>query len=131
MKLQQRTTDNSNKRILARGCDPVLSSNFARIAPSLTGNAEYVPTTDDDTFIKKLTEEKWSVIYFAPGACRFDVAKQQIPGGISRTAGWSLEQYHDLIYRLQGEQVRIVETPFEEKSIQLLNEALASSADLE
>ncbi|NRB41904.1 MAG: hypothetical protein HRU20_26095, partial [Pseudomonadales bacterium] len=62
--------DHSNKRILARGCDPVASRMAAQALPPLMGNPEYVPTSDDADFIEKLTHEKWSVVFFAPGACR-------------------------------------------------------------
>ena len=44
--------DNSNKRILARGCDPDLSLRFAKVVPPMVGNAEYIPTTDDVDFIQ-------------------------------------------------------------------------------
>ncbi len=51
-------TDNSQKSILARGCDPVLSAKFAKVVPPLIGNAEYVPTTNDSDFINKLKSSK-------------------------------------------------------------------------
>ena len=70
--------DNSKKSILARGCDPALSARFAKVVPPLIGNAEYIPTTDDTDFINQLKSRKWSVIYFAPGACRYNAAKRQI-----------------------------------------------------
>ena len=121
------TTDNSKKTILARGCDPQLSLSFAKVAPSLLGNATYIPTTSDADFIEKLKSQKWSVIYFAPGACRYSAAKQQIPGGNNQTAGWTLEEYRTLIYSLQGKDVKIVETPYENEAVQLLNDALRST----
>ena len=96
------TKDNSKKRILARGCDPQLSLSFAKVAPSLLGNPEYIPTTTDDDFIDKLKSQKWSIIYFAPGACRFSAAKQQIPGGNMNTKGWTLAEYRALIEELQA-----------------------------
>ena len=124
---QQRKIDNSNKSVLARGCDPVLSIEFSKIAPSLLGNASYIPTTNDVDFVEKLISKKWSVVYFAPGACRFSAAKQQIPGGNMNTAGWTLEEYKELIYKLQGEDIKIVETPYEDQSIELLNETLKNA----
>lgn len=51
-------TDNSQKSILASGCDPVLSAKFAKVVPPLIGNAEYVPTTNDSDFINKLKSSK-------------------------------------------------------------------------
>lgn len=120
-------TDNSQKSVLARGCDPELSQRFAKIVPPLIGGANYIPTTDDVDFIEKLKSKKWSVIYFAPGACRFSAAKRQIPGGSIDTQGWTLEQYYQLIYELQGKEVEIVQSPYEEKSLVLLNKALVKA----
>ena len=126
---QKKLTDNSKKRILARGCDPHLSFEFAKVAPSLTGNAEYVPTTNDVDFIEKLKSQKWSVIYFAPGACRFSAAKQQIPGGNVDTRGWTLEQYKKLIYELQGNDIQIAESLYESESLAALNKALENARE--
>ncbi len=125
-----KTTDNSNKTILARGCDPSMSLEFAKIAPSLTGNAQYIPTTDDNDFIEKLKSKKWSVIYFAPGAFRYSAANHQIPGGISETAGWGLEEYKELIYKYQGKDVQIVESAYESESVKALNNALDSAREV-
>ena len=123
------TTDNSKKTILARGCDPALSLSFAKVAPSLTGNAQYIPTTNDNDFIEKLKTKKWSVIYFAPGACRYSAANHQIPGGISETAGWSLEEYKELIYKYQGNDVQIAESTEESQSLNALNKALEKARE--
>ena len=67
------------------------------MVPSLLGGPAYIPTTDDNDFINKLKTEQWSLIYFAPGACRYSAAKRQIPGGNVNTAGWTLEDYKKLI----------------------------------
>ena len=115
---QQSSTDNSNKSILARGCDPQLSLRFSKIVPPLIGNATYIPTTDDTDFINKLKSQKWSVIYFAPGACRYSAAKMQIPGGNYDTQGWTLEEYKELIYELQGKDIQIVESLQEQGAIE-------------
>lgn len=130
--IQEQTTkfDHSKKRILARGCDPQLSREFARIAPSLLSNAEYVPTTDDVEFVEKLKSQKWSVVYFAPGACRYSAAQIQIPGGNQDTKNWTLEEYHELIYALQGSDIQIVETPYEQEAIDFLRKGLASARDV-
>ena len=87
------SADNSRKSILARGCDPFASLQASKAIPPLIGNPEYVPTTNDADFIEKLRSRDWSVIFFAPGACRFSAAKQPIPSGNSQTQGWTLEQY--------------------------------------
>jgi hypothetical protein len=122
--------DNSKRSVLARGCDPVLSLQFSKVVPQLIGNAEYVPTTTDVDFVEKLKSRKWSVVYFAPGACRYSAAKKQIPGGNSNTEGWTLDQYHELIYKLQGNEIQIVETAYESEAIELLNQALLKSREI-
>ena len=114
---------------MARGCDPVTSLEFSKIIAPLIGNAEYVSTTDDSDFVEKLRSEKWSIVFFAPGACRFSAVKQAIPGGNSETAGWTLEQYRALVYELQGDNVQIVETMNEGETIPLLNSALETARE--
>jgi hypothetical protein len=71
-----------------------------------------------------LRSRDWSVVFFAPGACRFSAAKQPIPGGNSRTHGWTLKQYRELVREHQGDRIQIVETPDEGATVGLLNEAL-------
>jgi hypothetical protein len=118
------TVDHSRKSILARGCDPFASLEASKAIPPLVGNPEYVPTTTDEEFIEKLQSRKWSVVLFAPGACRFSAAKLPIPGGNSQTQGWTLEQYRELVQRHQGDNIPIVETPEERETVRLLKEAL-------
>ncbi len=118
--------DNSMKSILARGCDPVMSLQAAKDIPPLIGHPEYMPTTNDVDFVDQLKSRKWSVVFFAPGACRFSAAAQTIPGGSMDTKGWSLSQYRELVYELQGPNVKIVETPYEHETLDLLQEALQS-----
>ncbi len=122
--------DNSNKSILARACDPAASVNFANIVPPLIGNAEYVPTTDDTDFIKQLESRKWSIVFFAPGACRLSAAKRQIPGGNYDTKGWTLEQYKELVRKLEGDEVQIVETLDERETVNLLEAALEKAGEV-
>ncbi len=118
------SVDNSRKSILARGCDPIASLEASRAIPPLIGNPEYVPTTNDEEFVEKLQSRSWSVVFFAPGACRFSAASQPIPGGNSQTQGWTLEQYRELVRKHQGNQIQIVETPEERETVSLLKEAL-------
>ncbi len=118
------SVDNSRKSILARGCDPIASLEASRAIPPLIGNPEYVPTTNDEEFVEKLQSRSWSVVFFAPGACRFSAASQPIPGGNSQTQGWALEQYRELVRKHQGNQIQIVETPEERETVSLLKEAL-------
>jgi hypothetical protein len=121
--------DNSKKSILARGCDPFASAEASRSIPPLVGNPEYVPTTNDEDFIEKLRSRDWSVVFFAPGACRFSAANQPIPGGNGRTQGWTLEQYREMVRRHQGDQIEIVETPDERETVRLLKEALEQARE--
>ena len=121
--------DYSAKSILARGCDPQMAQRASKMLPPHLGNTQLVTATNDDDFIEKLHSKKWSVVFFAPGACRYNAAKRPIPGATDHTRGWSLAQYRALVRQLQGEGVRIVETTDERKIIPLLRRALAQSRD--
>lgn len=112
------------KSILARGCDPVMSLEASKAIPPLVGNPEYVPKTNDVDFIDQLKSRKWSVIFFAPGACRFSAAKHTIPGGNSSTRGWTLDEYKKLVKQYQGDDIQIVKTPYEMETVGLLKKAL-------
>jgi hypothetical protein len=117
-------SDASSKYILARGCDPVMAAHSLQMLPPMVGNAHMEATTDDDTFFAKLQERKWDVIFFAPGACRWSAAKQPIPGGNKQTHGWGMDQYHDKVRQLQGDQVKIVGTSEERLIVSSLRAAL-------
>jgi len=119
------SVDNSTKSILARACDPVMAQQAAAAIPAQIGNPEYVVTTSDLDFVEKLHSRQWSVVFFAPGACRFSAAGQSIPGGNDETRGWTLDEYRDLVRRTQGEQVEIVETLHESETLERLNAALS------
>ena len=121
--------DSTRQSILARGCDPLASLEASRAIPPLIGNPEYVPTTNDEEFIKRLQSRDWSVVFFAPGACRFSAAKQPIPGGNTQTNGWTLEEYRELVRKHQGDKIQIVETPDERETVNLLKEALKKAAE--
>ena len=117
---------NSNKSLLSRGCDPEMARRATEIFPTILGNPEMVAVTNDDDFIAELQRKKWSVILFAPGACRYDAVKSPIPGGRSLTAGWGLEEYRSLVRKHQGEDIRIVETTDERHVVPLLKKAFES-----
>ncbi|PCI33231.1 MAG: hypothetical protein COB60_08055 [Flavobacteriaceae bacterium] len=117
--------DNSNKSILVRGCDPAMALQGAKMLPPLVGNPTCVGTTSDTDFIEKLKSQKWSVVFFAPGACRFNAAQLPIPGSNSQTEGWPLVQYRTLVRELQGEGIQIVETQLESETVELIKNALA------
>lgn len=119
-----RSVDNSRKSILARGCDPLASLEASRAIPPQIGNPEYVPATDDKTFFELLRSRDWSVVFFAPGACRFGAANHPIPGAMSQSEGWTLEQYRGFVHKHQTGQVQIVETVYESETVSLLREAL-------
>ena len=120
---------NDKKSILARGCDSYLSLNASKVIPPLIGNPEYVPVTNDIDFLEKLKSRKWSIVYFAPGACRYSNAKLSIPGSNSKTQGWTLTEYKNVVIELQGDGVKIVETPYESESIDFLSRALDSARE--
>jgi ADP-heptose:LPS heptosyltransferase len=95
----------------------------------LIGNPEYVPTTNDEDLVEKLRSRKWSVVFFAPGACRFSEANRPIPGSNSQTQRWTLEQYRELVRKHQGDQIQIVETLDERETVSLLAEALENAPE--
>ena len=117
--------DASTKKILVRGCDPQMAARAKEMLPPLLGNAAIVGVEDDDALLEKLTSgEQWDVVFFAPGACRYNAAKQPIPGGRVATKGWTLENYRDLVRQNLGESVPIVETTEEREIVPLLRAAL-------
>lgn len=122
-----KSTDHSDKIILARGCDPQMAMRASKMLPPHIGNPKLVSATNDEDFISKLQNKKWSVVFFAPGACRYDAAKLPIPGSGGRTRGWGLEEYSSLVRVHQGEEVPIVETIDEREIIPLLQLALSKS----
>ena len=117
--------DNSNKSILIRGCDPEMGRRAIKLLPPVLGNPEMVSITNDDDFITELQRKKWSVIFFAPGACRYDARTLPIPGSRSQTKGWGLTEYRNLVRKHQGEDINIVETTDERQIVPLLREALS------
>jgi len=129
-KQEARSTDHSNKSILSRGCVPIMSLEASKSLPPLIGNPEYVPTMNDTDFIQQLESRQWSVIWFAPGACRYSAARQSIPGGISDTKGWTLEQYRELVRKHQGDKIQIVETQEERLTVGLLKNALEKAREM-
>ena len=120
------TSDNSNKRVLIRGCDPEMGRRAIKLLTPVLGNPEMVSVTNDDDFITELKEKKWSVIHFAPGACRYDSTKSPIPGSSKQTEGWGLAAYRALVRKYQGPDIKIVETAYERQIVPLLMKALES-----
>tara|TARA_B100001105_G_C22240040_1_gene377854 strand:- start:203 stop:634 length:432 start_codon:yes stop_codon:yes gene_type:complete len=118
--------DNSNKSILARGCDPEMGRRAIELLSPILGNPEMLSVTNDDDFIIELKRKKWTVIHFAPGACRYDATKSPIPGNRSLTQDWGLAEYRNLVRKYQGEDIKIVETTDESQIILLLRKALKS-----
>ena len=88
------------------------------------GNPEMVAVTNDDDFITELHKKKWSVIHFAPGACRYDSIQSPIPGSRTQTKGWGLTEYKTLVKKHQGQDIKIVETVYESQIVPLLIKAL-------
>ena len=121
--------DFSAKSILARGCDPQMALRASTVMPPLLGGVEFVSCTNDDDFLEKLQERAWSVVFFAPGACRYNAANMPIPGGRAHTIGWGLEEYRALVREYQGDQICIVETTDEREIIPRLRQALVQSGE--
>jgi hypothetical protein len=90
----------------------------------MLGGVQIVSATDDDTFTRLLRERKFDVIFFAPGACRWDAARRPIPGGNKETRGWGLAKYRELVRELQGPDAVIVESTEEREVVPLLRKAL-------
>ena len=122
-------TDFSAKTILARGCDPQMAHRASKVMPALLGGVQLVSCTDDDDFVAKLRERAWSVVFFAPGACRYNAANMPIPGGRAHTKGWGLAEYRALVRQYQGDQIPIVETTDEREIVPRLRQALLQSRD--
>jgi len=55
--------DNSNKSILARGCDPEMGRRAIELLSPILGNPEMLSVTNDDDFIIELKRKKWTVIH--------------------------------------------------------------------
>jgi len=117
-------SDNSKKSILIRGCDPEMGRRAIELLTPVLGNPEMVSVTNDDDFITELQKKKWSVIHFAPGACRYDSTESPIPGSHTQTKGWRLTEYKALVKKYQGQDIKIVETAYEREIVPLLKKAL-------
>ena len=117
-------SDNSKKSILARGCDPEMGRRAIELMTPVLGHPEMISVTNDDDFIKELKRKKWTVVHFAPGACRYDESNLPIPGGRVLTDGWGLKEYSELVRKHQGEDIKIIETTDESQIVSLLKKAL-------
>ena len=118
------SADASTKTVLTRGCDPEMARRSEVFLPQMVGGARFVSTTDDAAFFEALRTRRFDAIFFAPGACRWSAAKMPIPGGVSETRGWSLEQYRARVRELQGNDVPIVESVDEREVVPRLRAAL-------
>jgi hypothetical protein len=116
--------DHSDQCILARGCDSQMAARASVMLPPHLGYPVLVSATDDDDFISKLRSRQWSVVFFAPGACRYDEANLPIPGSRAETRSWGLAEYRALVRTHQGEDTPVVETTDEREIIPLLLRAL-------
>ncbi len=116
--------DCSGLSILARGCDPTMARRATELLPPLLGSPEMVSCTNDDDFRAKLKARSWSVVFFAPGACRYSAARAPVPGSRAHTRGWSMVEYRAWVAEHQGKHVPVVETVDEREIIPLLRRAL-------
>jgi len=125
----EESMDFSAKSILARGCDPQMALRASKVMPALLGEVQFTACTNDDDFVEKLRERAWSVVFFAPGACRYNAAQMPIPGSSAYTTGWGLAEYRALVRQHQGDQIPIVETTDEQEIVPRLRQALLESKD--
>jgi len=121
---RQGTQGAEGKVLLSRGCDPVMMERAPAIMGPYLGGCKMIGCTNDDDFVRLLTSgQRFDVVFFAPGACRWSAAKQPIPGGNSTTRGWGIDEYKRLVAQHHPE-ARIVETTEESKMVPLLRAAL-------
>jgi len=104
------STDVSNKRVLSRGCDPVMAERASKMLPPMLGNAFFEGVTDDETFFAKLAQNQYDVVFLAPGMCRRD------PDVVNN--------YQAQVDRLQGRHVTLLTTDSEREIVPLLRQAL-------
>ena len=86
-----------------------------------------VTCTEDDGsngFFELLAQQKFDVVMFAPGACRWDAQGSPIPGGCSKSKGWGLKEYKAMVKEKQGDSVAIVGTTDEREVVPVLRQAL-------
>ena len=103
-----------------------MAERAGKILPPLIGlkdSSQMISSVEDGDFINKLSTEKFDVVMFAPGACRWSAAAQPIPGGNEVTKGWSLDEYRKMVKEYQGDVI-IVETTEEKNIVPLLKAAL-------
>ena len=117
--------------MLGRGCDPAMAAHSATFLPPLLSGATVLAFSDDEAFFAQLERIQRgeapapAVVFFAPGACRWDAARRPIPGGIPGLShGWGLEQYHARVRQALGEGAVIVGTTREAEVVPLLRRAL-------
>ena len=123
--------DASAKLVLGRGCDPVMAEHSKAFLPPLLNNARIDAYSSDGEFFAQLERikagqaQRPDVVFFAPGACRWSEARRPIPGGIAGLShGWSLQQYHDKVREMLGEDTPVVGTTREAEIVPLLRKAL-------
>ena len=101
-----------------------MAARASQMLPPLLGNPVFHTATNDDEFIAKLKARRYSVVMFAPGACRYNAAKRAIPGSNADTVGWTLAEYRQLVREHQGADVPIVVTSQDREIVPKLRVAL-------
>jgi hypothetical protein len=100
-----------------------MAAKSVSFLPPMLGGCTIVTASNDDDWFRELKARKYDVVFFAPGACRWNQVKKPIPGGNSVTRGWSLEEYHAAVREVDP-SVPIVQTTEESEMIPLLRKAL-------
>jgi hypothetical protein len=121
--------DASSKSVIVRGCDPRMCERAAEFLPGMLSNPGKLDfSTKDDHFFQMLKENKYDLVHFAPGACRWDAAGRPIPGGNAESKGWRLRDYHVKVRALQEQagnpDVKITETTEESELVPVMRKAL-------
>ena len=120
--------DARGRVVLARGCDPRMAAHSQTMLPPLLSGATIIATTDDEAFFRELAApRRLDAVLLAPGACRWSAARQPIPGGNARTAGWGVDEYTVAVGKVHP-GVPVVATASEAEVVPLLRAALGLPA---
>ena len=117
--------------LLIRGCDPEMARRAKPMLRKHLGPKVNIHSaTDDTSFFELLGKQKWDVVLFAPGACRWSRSGELIPGQDEKegTSGWRVADYYSTVEDKQkgfgGQAVKIVETCEEKEIVPKLQQAL-------
>ena len=125
------STAGRGRVVVARGCDPAMADRAATMLPPLLDGAVVVTATDDDRFLRLLSEGgdgRYAAVLLAPGACRWSARNAPIPGANEATRGWGIDRYRAEVAARLGADVPVVATAEERELVPLLRAALGLGA---